>query len=140
MPGMDGAPLAWAIKADPSIRNTVVILLTSVGHWSPGKQKEGPIINAVLVKPVRQSQLLHTLATAWSRHLKQTPAERSQEPRPMGDMKAVLNARLAGAPVRVLIAEDNVVNQKVACRMLEKLGLRADVASNVREPVARFDS
>ena len=117
----------------------MVILLTSVGHWSAARQKEGAIVNAALVKPVRQSQLLHTLATAWSRHLKEAPPERPQRARPIEEMKAELDERFAGALVRILIAEDNVVNQKVACRMVERLGLRADVAANGREAVEMFD-
>jgi len=139
MPGMDGATLAWAIKADPEIRDTVVILLTSVGHWTAAKEEEGAIIDAALVKPVRQSQLLNTLATAWSRHLKDAPPERPAQHRPIEEMKSALDDRFAGAQVRVLIAEDNVVNQKVACRMVERLGLRADVAADGREAVELFD-
>jgi signal transduction histidine kinase/CheY-like chemotaxis protein len=139
MPGVDGATLAWAIKADPALRDTVVILLTSVGHWGAARQKEGAIVNAALVKPVRQAQLLHTLATAWSRHLKEAPPARPPRARPIEEMKAELDERFAGEPVRILIAEDNMVNQKVACRMVERLGLRADVAANGREAVAMFD-
>jgi len=139
MPGMDGATLAWTIKADPEIRDTVVILLTSVGHWTAAKEEEGAIIDAALVKPVRQSQLLNTLATAWSRHLKDAPPERPAQHRPIEEMKSALDDRFAGAQVRVLIAEDNVVNQKVACRMVERLGLRADVAADGREAVELFD-
>jgi CheY-like chemotaxis protein len=54
-------------------------------------------------------------------------------------MKSALAGRLAGCPIRVLVAEDNVVNQKVAIRMLERLGLRADVAANGRETVRMFE-
>jgi CheY-like chemotaxis protein len=84
---------------------------------------------------VRQSQLLNTLATTWSKKLLRTP---SPAPRPrlrLDDLKAALAADLGGNQVRILVAEDNVVNQKVAVRMLEKLGLRADVAANGREAV-----
>ena len=139
MPGMDGATLAWAIKSDPAIRDTVVILLTSVSHWSCARDKETAIIQAALVKPVRQSQLLNTLATAWSRRLREAPPARPPEARPIDEMKAELDQRFGGAPVRILIAEDNLVNQKVACRMVERLGLGADVAGNGREAVALFD-
>ena len=54
-------------------------------------------------------------------------------------MKSALAGRAAGWPIRVLVAEDNVVNQKVAVRMLERLGLRADVAANGREAVRMFE-
>jgi signal transduction histidine kinase/CheY-like chemotaxis protein len=69
MPGMDGLEVAGAIKADPAIRDTVVVLLTSVGQWSELRRTEGARVDASLVKPVRQSQLLNTLATAWSKKL-----------------------------------------------------------------------
>ena len=69
MPGMDGVEVAGAIKADPAIRDTLVVLLTSVGQWSELRRTEGVRVDASLVKPVRQSQLLNTLATAWSKKL-----------------------------------------------------------------------
>jgi CheY-like chemotaxis protein len=57
----------------------------------------------------------------------------------MEEMKSAVAGRSAGWPIRVLVAEDNVVNQKVAIRMLERLGLRADVAANGREAVSMFE-
>jgi len=57
------------------------------------------------------------------------PTVRHANPNP------ALNGRFANVPIRVLVAEDNVVNQKVISRMLEKLGVRADVAANGREAV-----
>jgi signal transduction histidine kinase/DNA-binding response OmpR family regulator len=135
MPGMDGATLAAAIKADAALSDTSIVMLTSIGHWSEVRNVAGNAIDACLVKPVRQSQLLNTLATTWSKKLLRTP---SPAPRPrlrLDDLKAALAADLGGNQVRILVAEDNVVNQKVAVRMLEKLGLRADVAANGREAV-----
>src|SRR6202035_5557804 len=63
MPGMDGATLAAAIKADPALRDAVVVMLSSVGHWTEVRHMEGASIDACLVKPVRQKQLASTLAT-----------------------------------------------------------------------------
>jgi len=139
MPEMDGATLAAAVKADPLLKDIVVIMLTSVGHWSEVRHMQGASIDACLAKPVRQSQLLNTLATAWSRHLKQAAPEHPQKAHPIEEMKAALDERFAGSPVRILIAEDNVVNQKVASRMVQRMGLRADVAANGREAVEMFD-
>jgi signal transduction histidine kinase/DNA-binding response OmpR family regulator len=139
MPGMDGASLARAIKSDPAIQDTVLVMLTSVGHWGAVKHMEGAGIDACLFKPVRQSQLLNTLATAWA---KKTPAALADPGRPesrIADMRSALAGRFAGWPIRVLVAEDNVVNQKVAVRMVERLGLRADVAANGRETVRMFE-
>ena len=58
--------------------------------------------------------------------------------RPAEGMRAGLAVRFGGMPVRVLVAEDNIVNQKVATRMLEKLGIRPDLAANGREAVEMF--
>jgi signal transduction histidine kinase/DNA-binding response OmpR family regulator len=135
MPEMDGATLASAIKTDPALKDSVVIMLTSVGHWSEVLNLQGGPIDACLVKPVRQSQLLNTLATSWARKLHTGFHAWSgrQHQTPAG--KVMAEGRFAGHPLRILVAEDNAVNQKVAVRMLERLGLHPDVARNGREAV-----
>jgi CheY-like chemotaxis protein len=138
MPGMDGAELARAIKANAQIRETVVVLLTSVSQWIEVRQKESGTIDASLVKPVRQSQLLNTLSTAWSKKHQLSVPARVRADRPVEEMRAALAVRFGGLPVRVLVAEDNIVNQKVAARMLEKLGMRPDLAADGREAVEMF--
>lgn len=135
MPGMDGAALAAAIKGDPALADTSVIMLTSIGHWSEVRNVAGNAVDACLTKPVRQSQLLNTLATTWSKKLLKTLPAAPGPRLPAVEMKRVLAEEFGKAHVRILVAEDNVVNQKVATRMLEKLGLRADVAANGREAV-----
>jgi CheY-like chemotaxis protein len=139
MPGMDGAELARAVKANAQICDTVVVLLTSVSQWIEVRQKESGTIDASLVKPVRQSQLLNTLSTAWSKkHQLSVPAHVRME-RPVEEMRAALSVRFGAFPARVLVAEDNIVNQKVAARMLEKLGMRPDLAADGREAVEMFN-
>jgi signal transduction histidine kinase/CheY-like chemotaxis protein len=135
MPGMDGATLATAIKRDPAIQDTVVVILSSIGGWRQVKGLEGNCVDGCLVKPVRQSQLFNMLATAWAQRLHATKALQADifKPRPAARQSAI--ERFEGAHVRVLVAEDNVVNQKVAVRMLERMGIRADVAGNGREAV-----
>ena len=135
MPTMDGATLGTHIKADPMVKDTVVVMLTSLGNWSEVRRMEGANIDACLVKPVRSSQLLNTLVTAWAKHLERVSQERAlinlseaaAAPRP------TFTGKFAGLSVRVLVVEDNVVNQRVASRMIERLGLRADVAANGQE-------
>jgi PAS domain S-box-containing protein len=138
MPGMDGAELARAIKADAGIRETLVVLLTSVSQWIEVRQKENGTVEASLVKPVRQSQLFNTLSTTWSRKRQPTVPSHAMADRPAKEMCRALWLRFGGLPVRVLVAEDNIVNQKVAARMLEKLGIRPDVAADGREAVEMF--
>ena len=134
MPVMDGAALAAAIHADPSRGDAVVIMLTSVGHWSEVLGMQGSTIDACLVKPVRQSQLLNTLATAWSRKLQASHGAQMRL-RHAAPPAKTLPLSAAGHSLRVLVAEDNAVNQKVAVRILERLGVRSDVAANGREAV-----
>ncbi|HUB82148.1 MAG TPA: response regulator [Bryobacteraceae bacterium] len=137
MPGMDGAAVADAIKNDPLLRDTVVILLTSVGHWSEIRPMEGKRIDASLVKPVRQSQLLDTMAKAWSRHQGTSYADRL-----VPNRKTLLpgGEQFGGRGLHVLLVEDNAVNQKVASVMLEKLGLKVDVAVNGIEAVQKAEN
>jgi len=129
MPVTDGAELAAAIKVDPALSGAIVILLTSMSTWSGAKEMEGSSVDACLLKPVRQSVLMNSLATAWSKRLQPGTLDRTERPAHHAKRPA------ARSSVRVLVAEDNVVNQKVAVRMLEKLGLRVDVAGNGREAV-----
>jgi signal transduction histidine kinase/DNA-binding response OmpR family regulator len=139
MRGMDGASLARQIKADPATRDTVLVMLTPVGCWEAVRHSESASVDACLPKPVRQSQLLNVLATAWSKKRHVALVDAASPGSRITEMKSALAGRFAGSPIRVLVAEDNVVNQKVAVRMLERLGLRADVAANGRETVRMFE-
>jgi signal transduction histidine kinase/CheY-like chemotaxis protein len=134
MPGMDGGALAALIKDDPATRDTVVIMLTSVSQCRDARHSAR--CDAYLVKPVRQTQLLQTIATAWAK--RKNPLSALAVPPGPASVKSVATRVLAGHHIRVLIAEDNAVNQRVAVRMLEKLGLRADVAADGREAVQLF--
>ena len=135
MPGMDGVEVAGAIKADPDTRDTLVVLLTSVGQWSELRRTEGARVDASLVKPVRQSQLLNTLATAWSKKLEIAQEGRSRSARRTVSVDSEIAGEFAALVIRVLVAEDNPVNQKVAVLLLGKLGIHPDVAANGREAV-----
>jgi signal transduction histidine kinase/CheY-like chemotaxis protein len=135
MPVMDGATLAKAIKADPAIRDTVVVVLSSIGDSREARGAQG--IDAYLVKPVRQSQVFNTLVDTWAAKLRtahRSPAEAAALSSPAA-AKASLQPRFDGSHLRVLVAEDNIINQKVAVRILERMGIRADVAANGREAV-----
>jgi signal transduction histidine kinase/CheY-like chemotaxis protein len=138
MPGMDGAALARAIRADAGIRETVIVLLTSVSQWIEVRQKQSGTVDASLVKPVRQSQLFNTLSTALAKKRQTSVPDRSGANRPVEEMRRALAERFGGLPARVLVAEDNIVNQKVAVRMLEKLGMRPDLAADGSEAVEMF--
>jgi signal transduction histidine kinase/DNA-binding response OmpR family regulator len=136
MPEMDGASVAAAIQARPELRDTLVVMLTSVGHVGEVRGLEGVKVDACLVKPVRQSQLLSAMTSAWSRH----QHSGRPEPKPVALPVSPEPGRFAGRGIRVLVAEDNLVNQKVAVKMLERLGVRADVAVNGRDAIQKFEN
>jgi signal transduction histidine kinase/DNA-binding response OmpR family regulator len=124
MPGMDGAAVAAEIRADPALKDMVVILLTSAGH----SEHPVPGIDVELVKPVRPSLLfdvLHSLLATKPDHAN----------RQVVDDAVTASDKAAHRWARVLVVEDNAANLKVAVRMVEKLGYRADVAANGIEAV-----
>jgi CheY-like chemotaxis protein len=126
MPGMDGLELAQAIKADPVFAPVRMVLLSSVSQRGQRSAAQQAGIAATLTKPVRQSHLYNCLMTVMGAAAELTvvsPVTHRQE-----DAQIPLH-------VRVLVAEDNVINQKVAVRLLEKLGCRIDVAANGQEAV-----
>ena len=128
MPGIDGLGLALRIKADPLISKVRLILLTSLGTrlQPPVLKQHG--IDLCLQKPFRQSELFNAIAMV---------AERSQVPTARPQLPAASGPKLP--KMRVLVAEDNVVNQKVALRQLEKLGVSAVAVSNGREAIEALD-
>ena len=129
MPAMDGMELARRIKSAPLISTTCLLMLTSLGQRGNGGEALKAGIEGYLVKPVRQSELRHVLENMMTA----TPLEAAaQEDRTRLLTRHSLRERGA-TRARILLAEDNPVNQKVAARMLEKLGYRADVAANGRE-------
>ncbi len=124
MPGMDGLELARAIKADPVLCGTGLVLLTSSAQEGEAAAARRAGIEAHLTKPLRQWSLQRTLTTL----VAITPAP--------ADAKAVpAGARNADGAARVLVVEDNPVNQKVAARMLERLGHHVDLAADGAEAV-----
>jgi signal transduction histidine kinase/CheY-like chemotaxis protein len=129
MPEMDGIELARAIRALRGAQTPVLILLSSVGPSVITEQ--APVgFAAVISKPLKLShlrdRLLETVAQPRERMtLASEPAEEM--------------ACMAAAPLRILLAEDHELNQKVAIRLLERLGHRADIANNGREALVRLD-
>jgi PAS domain S-box-containing protein len=80
MPGLDGADLAAAVRADARLRDTVYVMLTSVGHTREAEGVRRGHVDACLVKPVRYERLIHTLATAWTaRHAEGAVAVQGRE-------------------------------------------------------------
>ncbi|MEO8305831.1 MAG: GAF domain-containing protein [Betaproteobacteria bacterium] len=123
MPEMDGLTLAQRIRKQGS--TLPLVLFTSLGRREAG-DTEG-LFKAYLAKPLRQSQFFDTLMTL----LVQDAA-----PRPVAPAKPSMDPGMAERhPLRILLAEDNVVNQKLAMRLLQQMGYRADLASNGIEAI-----
>jgi signal transduction histidine kinase/CheY-like chemotaxis protein len=123
MPDMSGVDLARRLReARPGL---ALALFSSLGRREAGA--DDSLFDAYLAKPLRQSQLFDTLVTL----LGHRPARRAR-PREKPQIDPTMANR---HPLRILLAEDNVVNQKVALRFLQQMGYRADTASNGLEAV-----
>ena len=124
MPEMDGLTLAREIKADPTIAGTRLIILTSLGWFLTPEELARAGIVAYLVKPIKQSRMFDCIANALGTSMagdsvSVPPADSGMDaPDPLAQN------------VRILLAEDNSVNQKVALAQLRKLGYRADAVGN----------
>jgi CheY-like chemotaxis protein len=133
MPGMDGLALARAIKADPALAPTRLVLLTSHGQRGDATAAHAAGYAAYLTKPVHEAQLYECL-TAVVQPPAEAPTETGRITGHTSSPELVTRHSLAEAKARVstriLVAEDNLINQKVAARMLEKLGYRVDLVAN----------
>ncbi len=122
MPTMDGLTLSAQIRKQPGYQNLPLIMLTSIDKPASDCAK---VINfaAFLTKPIKQSHLYHVLLQALEGQPIQVKPSRVNLPS--------LNPQLAQQhPLRILLAEDNVVNQKVALLLLQQMGYQADLATN----------
>jgi CheY-like chemotaxis protein/HPt (histidine-containing phosphotransfer) domain-containing protein len=118
MPEMDGLALAHEIRRHRDERALPLVLLTSLGRL-PRAQSSGEFA-VQLAKPVKGSQLYNALLKALAEHV-----EEPESGRPVPE-----ESKPATSSLRILLAEDNAVNQKVALQLLDQLGYRADIASN----------
>jgi PAS domain S-box-containing protein len=130
MPEMDGLELGRRIKADPALSGVHSIMLTWLGVRGHREQARDAGFEGYLVKPVRLSQLYNCLATVMA----------SREPLASSPARPAASSGARPHPVapgtRVLLAEDNLVNQTLALRLLQKLGCDVDVVGNGQEAVA----
>jgi PAS domain S-box-containing protein len=125
MPDMDGFMLAQQIHQTPQLRGTILVMLTSAGQPEDINRCRELGIGAYMLKPLKQSDLLSTLLAVLAGL--PGPASTSQSARP------------ASRTLRVLLAEDNPVNQKLGIRLLEKQGHAVVVVNNGKEAVAALE-
>jgi two-component system sensor histidine kinase/response regulator len=120
MPEMDGFALAEIMHQDAALAGTMVMMLTSAGSAGDGARCRELGISAYLAKPIRQGELLEGICAL----LERSPAKKTDTLVTKHTLREVRNRR------RVLLAEDNMVNQKLALRLLEKRGYEVIVAGD----------
>lgn len=128
MPDHSGPELARRLKAEPKLAQIPIVLLTSIGHHRSATSQVLAPVNAFLSKPISQTELIQGVTTV----LSGPSAVSSGGIHPLELVASPSGATTEIQPVKVsiLLVEDNVVNQKVALRLLDKLGFTADVVDN----------
>jgi CheY-like chemotaxis protein len=135
MPDMDGMSIARAIKADPTLAATRIVVLTSLAYHADEANFRQIGISAYLTKPVKASRLLDCVSTVMSETARTTSVP----------ITAARKARTPPATppgqkaIRILLAEDNPVNQRVVRHQLAKLGFAADAVANGEEALAALE-
>ena len=129
MPSMDGFDLVERMRLRPELSATAVVMLTSAGYRGDAARCEQLDISAYLVKPVRQAELREAIARALGTRARQPiPITSFSIPAPGAPPGAP--AELPVKPLRILLAEDNAVNQRLTTRLLEKRGHSVVVVGN----------
>jgi signal transduction histidine kinase/CheY-like chemotaxis protein len=123
MPGMDGFSFVERVRQEPKLSTAKIMLLTSAGRRGDAARCEELGIVAYVTKPVRQSELLEVI----SRILGAREQEGAQ---PLITRYMLSTARVTSKSLRILVAEDNAVNQKLVARLLEKRGHAVKVVAN----------
>lgn len=134
MPEMDGETLGRKIKQDSRLRHTKLVMMTSLGKRGDARRFRRIGFAAYLTKPVKQSQFYNCLSM-----ISGVPTEISQ------DRSSVIVTRHSIAEyqkrkVRILLAEDNEINQQVALGILKNFGYRTDVVSNGKDAVKAMEN
>ena len=139
MPEMDGETLGRAIKSDPDLDGTALVMLTSGAQNADCAHLAAAGFAAHLTKPVRPVDLLDALAVL------RAAAIRGEAPLQMITRHSLTESRavekqqkpiaIAVLHARILLAEDNAINRKLAVRLLEKFGCEVDVAANGKEAI-----
>lgn len=128
MPGMDGEQVAQAIVSNKAYREAKIIILTSIGHRGDAARLEALGCSGYLLKPVKQHMLYEALVAVLGV---------KEEERPKLITRHLL-AEQKRAGLRILLAEDNPINQKLAVILLQKAGYVVDTADNGRQAIEQL--
>jgi signal transduction histidine kinase/CheY-like chemotaxis protein len=132
MPRMDGFALSERIRQRPELSTAAIMMLTSAGHRGDAARCQEVGVAAYLLKPIRQPELREAIARVLGKNEQEGAI-------PLVTRFSLQQAREPAAFLRVLVAEDNPVNQRLAVRLLEKRGHRVQVAVNGREALQALD-
>jgi len=141
VPDMPVEAFAVAVKGDPRVSDVVLVMLTSLGQQGDAERLRSVGFDAYLTKPTRPSQLADVVSAVWS--VKRRGAREVFVTR-----HTIMEARAhdatsrpsSGPRARILVAEDNVVNQRVAVRLLETLGCAVDIAASGVEAIKMLEA
>lgn len=138
-PEVDWAALAREVKADPTLGSVNLVVMSSIADRMSNAELQAAGLDACVIKPVRIRELHACLTRLVVRHRKAASDVRPEVPAKTGNRSAIPDngAKVDDRTkaVRILIAEDNPVNQKLALRLLQKLGYSADVVDNGKAAV-----
>ena len=132
MPGMDGAILAKIIKTDEKLKDTALVLCSSLGQRGDAKQMKDIGFAAYLVKPVRHGEMIKCLSAVLAGTVL------VEQDKQLVTHHSVTESRRDAT--RILLAEDNITNQQVAVGILKKLGFRADAVANGAEAIRALET
>ena len=135
MPEMDGEETAKRILSDPEINDTDIIILTSLGQRGDASYLKQLGCKAYLVKPVKQSHLFNTIVNVLQMKKEKAYPDKSEESSEPEIITAHTIEEQMRNGVRILLAEDNLINQKVALKILQKRNYSVDVVNNGKEAV-----
>ncbi len=154
MPEMDGEMLGACIKSDQLLQTTRLIMMTSLNHWGGARNALQLGFSAYLVKPVKQSRLLDCILNALTNKIEgfepsvntssvallptSLPLDSSTELAITSD-SSFSSLHNQQSRLKLLLVEDNVINQKVTLNQLKNLGYKADVAANGKEALQMLE-
>jgi signal transduction histidine kinase/CheY-like chemotaxis protein len=128
---MDGFTLVEEIRRRPELSTAIIMMLTSAGHAGDAERCRALGVSAYLMKPIRQTELREAIARVLG-------AREQMGPIPLITRFSLHDAREPSEILSVLVVEDNLVNQRLATRLLEKRGHRVTLASNGREAIDAY--
>ena len=132
MPGMDGLEVIERIKADPRLQGVVIMMLTSCDQLSSIARCRSLGVNTYLIKPIRPADLQATIRAGLGAQAVQMTTAIASTP--------FVPIEKQGRKLRILVAEDNIINQKLAAALLKKLGHEVAIASNGLETLNQWSS